>query len=428
MRLRHAPLLAILTAVLASACASQPDAASLPASAALAATPEPLPTPVQQLSADPEADPEANPETGAEPPVASAVEAMPTPAPVPQTTPAPSLNPAQARVLLQKLLPPKMPDKAGWTEDIVDAFTALKIPYTPEYFCAANAVIEQESSWQGDPGVPGLPKIVWGKIGEKAAAKHIPLIAVQTALLKTSPNGQSYKSRIDNLRTEREMNAVFEDLAADAARLGLPLNMSNPIRTGGPMQVSVDFAEAHVRAWPYPYKLTRSVRDTVFTRRGGTYFGIAILLQYPAPYNDMLYRFADFNAGRYASRNAAFQAAIAKASGQKITLDGDLLSYSNGAPSSKPSDVEQALASIADRLGMGRDAIRRDLLTEKLSPFGQSELYRKVFALAEKNGKLPRAVLPEIRLISPKITRKLTTAWFADRVNGRYQTCLARAR
>jgi hypothetical protein len=46
-------------------------------------------------------------------------------------------------------------------------FTALKIPYRPDNFCAVAAVIEQESSWQGDPTVPNLPAIVWGKIGER---------------------------------------------------------------------------------------------------------------------------------------------------------------------------------------------------------------------------------------------------------------------
>ncbi|MDI9795734.1 DUF1615 family protein, partial [Pseudomonas aeruginosa] len=53
-----------------------------------------------------------------------------------------------------------------------------------------------------------------------------------------------------------------------------------------------------------------------------------------------------------------------------------------------------------------------------------------VFALAESaTGKtLPRAVLPGITLESPKITRKLTTAWFAKRVDERYQRCMARVR
>ena len=39
---------------------------------------------------------------------------------------------------------------------------------------------------------------------------------------------------------------------------------------------------------------------------------------------------------------------------------------------------------------------------------------------------MPRATLPDIQLNSPKITRKLTTAWFAERVNERYLRCLKR--
>ena len=56
----------------------------------------------------------------------------------------------------------------------------------------------------------------------------------------------------------------------------------------------------------------------------------------------------------------------------------------------------------------------------------KTELYKKVFTLAEqKSGKtLPRAILPGIQLESPKITRNLTTAWFAKRVDDRRARCM----
>ena len=344
------------------------------------------------------------------------------PAPVPPCPAYP--NEAAARALVQnKLLPASVRDKAGWSQEIVGAFTGLHLPYRADLLCAAMAVIEQESTWQADPVVPGLGEMVWKKIAEKAGGV-IPVAALKVAFLKPSATGESYTSRIDRLRTEKEMNALFEDMVADARRLGLPVNMKNPIRTGGPMQVSVEFAEEHVRAKGYPYPRKGSWRDEVFSRRGGLYFGIANLLDFPADYPDMRYRFADFNAGRYSSRNAAFQAVVSRLSGMKLALDGDLLIYRDGAPSSSTSSTQLALERLEGRLGMSRAEVSRDLRLEKTPAFSQSALYQKVFALA--GGHAARAVMPQIQLVSPKITRKLTTEWFADRVDGRYKACLAR--
>jgi hypothetical protein len=70
----------------------------------------------------------------------------------------------------------------------------------------------------------------------------------------------------------------------------------------------------------------------------------------------------------------------------------------------------------------------RDLDLGKGPTFEQSRLYGRVFVLADRltGTPAPRAVLPQIPLHSPKLTRKLTSEWFANRVETRYQACLRR--
>jgi hypothetical protein len=142
----------------------------------------------------------------------------------------------------------------------------------------------------------------------------------------------------------------------------------------------------------------------------------------------MRYRFADFNAGHYSSRNAAFQLAVARLSGQPLQADGDLLRYQDGKALAQASQTQQRLYPLASRLGLSRQEIDQDLAQEKRHSFEQTRLYQRVFSLADQTsqGKMAREVVPYIRLNSPKISRHLTTEWFTERVEGRYQRCLQR--
>jgi Protein of unknown function (DUF1615) len=348
-------------------------------------------------------------------------------APRPGTQPP---RPADVRAQITALIPASVPDRSGWAVDIYAALGSLRIEPTAEQVCAVLAVIEQESTYRADPPVPRLGAIAREEIDRRADKAGVPSLLVSAALQLRSTDGRSYAERIEAAKTERELSELFVDFIGEVP-LGRRLFAAyNPVRTGGPMQVSIDFAERHARAKPYPYAGSAtyaSVRSEVFTRRGGLYFGIAHLLDYPAHYDRPIYRFADFNAGHYASRNAAFQSAVSLASGIPLDLDGDLLLP--GAAAEQLGSTERAVRSLADRLGLGNEAIRRALAQGETAEFEQTRLYERVFELAERLDRRPqpRAVLPRIQLKSPKITRQLTTEWFARRVDERHQRCMARS-
>ena len=334
----------------------------------------------------------------------------------------------EGRALVKRALPDSVKDQAGWSTDIYAAFASLGIDPSPDNVCAAVAVIGQESSFQVDPAVAGLARIARKEMDSRRESAGIPKLALDAALALPSSDGKTYGDRLDAVKTEQQLSELYEDFIGRVPFGKSLLAARNPVRTAGPMQVSIAFAEAFSAENPYPYPVARDIRQEVFSRRGGVYFGIAHLLDYPAPYTRQLYRFADYNAGRYASRNAAFQSAVTQASGIPLDLDGDLLLYDSGQSAREPGSTELATRVLARRIGLDNQDIRRDLLREKESSFGQTRLYIRVFALAsDASGKpVPHAIVPRISLRSPKITRKLTTEWFAGRVDSRYQDCLRR--
>lgn len=331
-------------------------------------------------------------------------------------------TPAEVRAQLVHLLPATVRDRKGWANDIETAFSTLEIEPSAQNLCATLAVTEQESGYAVDPVVPNLGRIARAEIDRRAASHHVPAFVVRGALALDSPDGKSWNDRIAAVRSERELSLIYEEMIG---RIPLGQRLfadSNPVRTGGPMQVAVAFAEAHAREHDYPYPRDGSIRHEVFTRRGGLYFGIAHLLGHPTSYERMIYRFADFNAGIHASRNAAFQNAVAIAGGTRLALDGDLVDYGGDGPGA----TERAVRALG--LDLDPSAIRRALERGADDGFERSALWRDVFARAERKAghPLPGAMLPRIALESPKITRKLTTAWFAQRVDQRYARCLAR--
>ena len=330
-----------------------------------------------------------------------------------------------ARAVIDSALPAPISDRAGWTADIASAFTKLGLPPTRENACAVVAVIEQESGFQVDPVIPGLGKLALRTIDQRASHAGVPLALVHAALDLKSSDGRTYRARIKAARTEKGLSDVYEDFTGRVP-LGRRLFASrNPVRTRGPMQVNVAFAEQFEAIKPYPYHDSRrDLRDELFTRRASIYFGVAHLLDYDAPYDRYLYRFADYNAGQYSSRNAAFQRAASILAGRPLTADGALVA--NDPDADGAGSTEQLLLAIAPRLRLSAADIREALEEGRTAGFERTALYRRVFMLADRKSgrRLPRAILPQIRLQGPKIVRPLTTSWYARRVNGRFERCI----
>jgi hypothetical protein len=341
----------------------------------------------------------------------------------------PSREQASARrAVVESAVPRTIADRPGWVDDLDAVFATLPVEATSENVCAVLAVAEQESGYRTDPVVTNLPAITLAEMERRAERVHVPKALVHGVLRLPSSTGESYRDRLDRARTERDLSALYDDFIGRVP-LGTRLFAGlNPVHTRGPMQVHVAFATRYAKEHPYPFPADDGLPNALFSRRGSLWAGTAHLLDYDAPYDRPLYRFADYNAGQYSSRNAAFQQALGAAAGVTLTPDGALLPGDDDSP--RAGDTERAARSIGAKLRLDDDAIHRALERQRDASFEETALYRRVFELADaKRGtRLPRAALPRIRLKGPKISRPLTTEWFARRVDERYARCLNGAR
>lgn len=345
---------------------------------------------------------------------------------------------------ITKLIPKYVTNRDSWATDIAQIFDELKLTKNTQNICTVIAVISQESNFNADPKVPNLGNASLKAIDEKLEAKFGKTLAKTfRAMLETRPTqDNSFIDQITQVKTERELDElyqkIFDYFASTYKILGLAHitkltgegidERINPITTLGSMQVHINYARAHRRS----NMSDRTLRADLYSQYGGLYYGIHRLMMYKADYTKPLYRFADYNSGVYSSRNAAFQQRVAKLSGQKIALDGDLLLYNDGNPISKKSQSEIAtikLLAIAPKPITERQ-IRSDLKKEKSQDFENTQTYRTINDLyQQKFNKNPSyAIMPQVVISGPKLSQDYNTKWFATRVDKRYQTCMATAK
>jgi hypothetical protein len=331
---------------------------------------------------------------------------------------APSLSSAE----VVRLLPSEVKDKAGWAEDIVFAIERIDRAVTEERACAVIAVIDQESGFAPDPVVRDLPRIVREGL-EKKFEKLGPLsgLAVKAVLQARAPgNKDNFEKRVAKLKTESDLDRLFRDIEASlrqrfpgpiavASTVTKPMGKGwvedlNPVTTAGSMQVKVSFAKT---LEGFEDLSDGEVRDLLYTRRGGVVAGTARLLGYEASYGDVIYRFADYNAGMYASRNAAFQEMLSDLGATQLALDGDILAYDrDGDPAGVETNSLKAMMAFAAKHDVSDRAVRRAANHEKSADFEDYAIWEKVRAAWEQKAgkKAPYARIPNVTLSSPKLS------------------------
>lgn len=350
---------------------------------------------------------------------------------------------------IRKAIPSRVNGRDSWAKDIFDITEQLGIPQTKENVCTIVAVVDQESNFHADPVVAGLGekavKEVQDRLEEKFTEKLGENIGGTIAgyfqdVLKNQPSPEdNYLSQMRRVKTERELDELYREifdymtkhyhvsaLTGAAKLVGQNIGEKmNPITTLGSMQVHIGYAKEHKRQGGNMAEL----RSDLYTQYGGLYYGIHRLMMYPADYDKPIYRFGDYNSGMYSSRNAAFQSMLNDLTETELDLDGDLLLYTkDGNIRSQKSQSERELISVfaKNNFIITERQIRADLKKEKQKDFEDTMTYRGISKLfKEKTGKDPiYAIMPQVVITGPKLSRDYNTNWFATRVDGRYQTCM----
>ncbi len=346
---------------------------------------------------------------------------------------------------IAKVLPSHVKDKSSWASDIEIIFKELKITRDKQNVCTVVAIVDQESNFVADPSVAGLGEKSLKELDSRLEDKlGATLAGYFRNMLQTKPTpNNNFSKQIRKVKTERELDELYREMfdyfskhykvntiTGVAKAVGGDISeLLNPITTLGSMQVHIEYAKQNRRRSMSDDELRRDL----YSQYGGLYYGIHRLMLYKASYNKPIYRFADYNSGMYSSRNASFQQMLKALSGEKISLDGDLLLYDkDGDARSDLSQTEKVLLQIVTKkqIALTQRQIRSDLKKEKRQNFEDTETYKTVKSLyQQKTKKQPSyAIMPQVVISGPKLSQNYNTNWFATNVDKRYQRCMVKAK
>ncbi len=354
---------------------------------------------------------------------------------------------------IKRLIPPHVSNRESWAKDMNDIMDELKIEKSKENVCSIVAIVDQESNFVASPRVPGLGQKAMAEVNTRLQEKFTdklgttigtPIAGYFEKVLRTQPTPEnSYFKQMAKVKTEQDLDVLYRQifdymskhyhvsaLTGAAKLVGQDIGeRMNPITTLGSMQVLVRYAQDHQKG----HMSVNDLRDYLYTQYGGMYYGIHRLMLYKADYDKPIYRFADYNSGMYSSRNASFQKTINTLTGSDLALDGDLLLYDkNEDVQSTKSSTELALTKLFAQKGViiTTRQLRSDLKQEKTEDFEKTQTYLAVAKLYKQQTEkeMPYATMPHVVISGPKLSRNYDTNWYARRVNGRYESCMHRAR
>ncbi|KKR26339.1 MAG: hypothetical protein UT55_C0010G0002 [Candidatus Peregrinibacteria bacterium GW2011_GWE2_39_6] len=324
---------------------------------------------------------------------------------------------------------------------LVDAMHSNQIPITDVTLAICLAQIEREGEFLLDPPIPN-PVKMYNRYKNKALtdirsrlrqiSPHAETVVMPIVLNQVIPRYEKvYRDKIYACKTERDLERILTNIVADlradkkiSSLFSIPFIGDNlraefekgiqiledPIKRVGMMQVDVDKALSIARA--QGKEITRpQMRETLYSLEGNLQYGLNLLaIPIKAYLTDdkgaVECVFADYNAGEFASRNAAVQDYLNTLlrthdpSFPNLVLDGDLLSYKEArVPNSTLSNSEKAFIQFGKAYKISSltpDQIRKDLLLEKTPEFEQTltyrslrETYAKVFHSQPAYARLP---------------------------------------